>query len=394
MDTPTILIVDDEPAIGSMLKMLLQCANPRCNIQSFTNPLSLLEAIPNQTPNLVISDFRMPEMSGTELLENVRKTSPATIRLLMSGYMAQLAKVGSAHQFIAKPFQPKETVLKVHRAISIQANFQSNPALVKLVTGLQSLPVIPVVFTQLMALLEQTESSLQDIANLLAQDGGMLTRVIQLANSPLFQRGDPVTSAVDAILVLGLQNIKAIVLSLHLFNNYNQLNFQPIKPEQLWSHCWKVGTIAQRLCCKYHGAQFSNDAFFAGILHDLGQLILMENRPQQYMATYEKAVKTKQSLACVEKQEFGLTSQELCSFLAQLWGLSPSVTNAIAHHEAPWMLPHTGFNAGDAVYLANLLVRQQNAYDVFHTPDPDVQYLRSITNGKYDNEDCCILNRF
>ncbi len=277
-----IYIIDDEALIGGMLQMLLKGSDSSWEVKAFEEPSDLIRAVAGRPPNVVIADYRMPVMTGTELQDKVRVMSPATIRILMSGNISNLNKITSAHQFIAKPFLGDEVVAVVTNSLKVQERLRPHAKLGEIISGLRSLPVVPAIFNRLIALLDQDTSTTQEIAFLLAQDGGIMTRIIQLSNSSLFNHGAVVTGPEEAILCLGLRNIKAVVLSLHIFDSYHALIFPETSVQGIWQHCLRTAQLAEELCRKMEARDHATDAFLASLLHDLGRLVLMENMPDQY----------------------------------------------------------------------------------------------------------------
>jgi response regulator RpfG family c-di-GMP phosphodiesterase len=284
-----IYIVDDQAAIRDLLQRLLKCGNSAWEVRGFGEPGELISAVAERPPDMVISDFSMPGMKGTEVQDKIREISPSTIRILLSGSISNLSRIASAHQFIAKPFQAKEVITVVTNSLRAQEWLRRHPRLGDIISGLRSLPVVPAVFHRLIGLLDQDNSATHEIARLLAKDGGIMTRIIQLSNSSLFNHGATVTSPEEAIMCLGLQNIKAVVLSLHVFDSYNSLGFPEAPVRGIWEHCLETAQLAEELCRKMQAREDATNAFLAGLLHDLGQLVLMENARDQYRQVYQQA---------------------------------------------------------------------------------------------------------
>src|ERR1017187_8756445 len=104
----SIYVVDDQEPLLEVTVLALRCMGRDWDVTGFSDPLAALEAVKATEPNAVLSDYLMPGMEGSKLLEQVRISSPATIRLIMSGYVPldKLTLITSAHQYIAKPFEP------------------------------------------------------------------------------------------------------------------------------------------------------------------------------------------------------------------------------------------------------------------------------------------------
>jgi putative nucleotidyltransferase with HDIG domain len=171
-----------------------------------------------------------------------------------------------------------------------------------------------------------------------------------------------VSDAVQAVNILGLDTIKALVLSVSAFSEFHAPASSSFCIEALWHHSMRVGTTA-RLIAKAQGEsqKFVGDAFTAGMLHDVGKLALATNLPARYEAAIQLAQKKGLMLEEAERQTLGASHAEVGAFLMGLWGLPNDIVEAIAYHHAP---PESeGSDAGvftplTAVHAANVLVHE------------------------------------
>lgn len=178
---------------------------------------------------------------------------------------------------------------------------------------------------------------------------------------------------------LGTSNVKALMLSLHVFDAYNRLHFPEISVKSLWLHSWETAQLAHKLCKEQLGEDAANAALFAGLVHDLGCLILMENQPDRYREVCRTAIRESKPLVEVEKEAFGVAHTDLSGFMLRLWGLPQQVIDAVTYCDAPWQGTNNArFNPTVALYMANTLTRQQNPPDQFNTPELNRDYLISV----------------
>lgn len=376
--TKIIYIVDDEQGVRETLKYLFKTFDPTWKVVEFSTASEAVEAVRSRPPQLVLADQTMPGMSGTQMLEIIRQIAPATIRIILSAYPAHPEKITAAHQYLSKPFDHRELEKRIRQALAAQECLH-NPELAQLVASLQSFPALPGVYVELLHELESEDSSCDRMADLLRNDGGSLTRTLQMANSPLFCGSNIITEPTDALLVLGTSVVKALVLSLHVFNSYSMLDFPELSLESLWSHSWKTAQAAQKLCREHLGEEAGNDAFFAGLVHDLGCLILMENHTERFRHVCQRAVRERLPLHEAELAEFRTTHAELSGFMLRLWGMPPTVVEAATYCAAPWKSPRGNeFTPTVALYMADTLTRQQSPPDALITPELERSYLASV----------------
>ena len=373
-----IYIVDDEPGVLQVLGLLLRRLDPNWRVVEFSLPSQALTAIRQNPPHLVLSDHEMPEMSGTKLLDRIRQISPSTVRIMISSHVGFSAKLGAAHQYLGKPCAVQEVENRVRQALAAQDALQ-NPQLAHLVASLTSFPVLPSLYADLIRELDSEDSSLERIAGLLEHDGGLLTRVLQAANSPLFRGSTTVTDPKSALLELGTSNVKALAFSMHVFEHYQRMHFPEMPVELLWRHSCSTARLARQLCMRPLGEGPANDAFFAGLVHDLGCLILMESQPERFRALCQKAQQEGKPLWQAEKEVFHATHEDLSAFMLRLWGIPEAVAKAVTYHNTPWHSARADqFSPTVALYMADIVTRQQSPPDRLVTPDLDRGYLESV----------------
>ena len=297
---------------------------------------------------------------------------------MISSHVGFSKNLGAAHQYLGKPCAIHEVESGVRQALAAQDLLQ-NPQLARLVASLTSFPVLPSIYADLIRELDSEDSSLDRIAGLLEYDGGSLARVIQAANSPLFRGRSVVTDPRIAIFELGTRNVKALVFSMHVFEAYQRMHFPEMPVELLWRHSCSTARLARELCRKTLGDSPANDAFFAGLVHDLGCLVLMENHIESFRTLCQTAQQEGKPLCQAEKEVFHAAHEDLLAFMLRLWGIPDSVVDAVAYHNAPWESPHANqFNAAVALYMANIVARQQCPPDRLITPELNWEYLEVV----------------
>ena len=196
----TIFVVDDQPSVLEMVALVLRSLGREWEVKSFSDPFAAFEAVKTKAPDAVLTDQAMPGMQGSELLELIRAISPTTLRLIMSGCVAlsKLTLITSAHQDIAKPFDPSKLKDMILRTFAAQERM-ANQKLQSVVTSIRSIPSLPQAHHALLAELEDSQSPTDAIARLIANDPGLSVKVLQLANSALFGQGSLITSPVEAV---------------------------------------------------------------------------------------------------------------------------------------------------------------------------------------------------
>lgn len=375
-----VYVVDDQPEVLESVLLLLENIDPAWRVEGFTSAAAVLAAVKAQPPDLVLSDHHMPEMPGGTLLEEVRVAAPKAVRIIMSGYVDvnALSAVVSAHQYIAKPFDLLQIKDLIERTFAARRRMEEQ-GLQELVTALRSLPSLPHIYYSVLKELRDERSSADAIAQLVAQDAGLSSKLLQVANSSLFGPGSLVSSPFDAVMCLGTEMITAVVLSQELFRRYEEIPSQEIDLPRLWNHCWQVAHLAQRICLERELPQAKADeAFLAGILHEVGKLILIDNFPEQFKAACQAALQARAPLTPFLLETFHAAPAHLAAYLLELWGLPGSVVQAVACQEHPENDSSGEFSLATALYVADQVATRKSPPDSFAIADWNAECLQAV----------------
>jgi HD-like signal output (HDOD) protein len=374
-----IYVVDDQPAVMETAVLILRSV-AQWEVTGFKDPLEALAAVQTKAPDLVLSDQLMPGILGSQLLEQVRAISPTTIRVIMSGYVPlnKLALVTSAHQYIAKPFDAMKLRDTIRRSFAAQERL-ADKGLQAIATSLRSIPSLPQAHQALLRELEDDRTATANIARLVSEDAGLSVKVLQLANSPLFGQGQLVTSPAEAVMCLGTDLIAAVVLAQSLFRHYESLAHWEINLQQVWSHCWQTAYVAQQICREMQfSRKASEEAFLAGLLHETGRFILVDNFPTQFQAACQSARQMQSPLAPRLRETFLTCSAHITAYVLELWGMPAPVIDAIAAQDSVAADPSGAFTLASALYVADGIASRQTPPDAFAPEEWNTDYLNAI----------------
>ena len=376
----SIFVVDDQKSLLDLTVLGLQCLGRDWEVTGFNEPLAALEAVKAGEPDAVLSDHMMPGMEGSKLLEQVRIASPNTVRLIMSGYVAldKLTLITSAHQYIAKPFESGKLQELIRRSFAAQDRI-INQGLQMVVTSIRSIPSLPQAHHSLLKELEDNRTGGNTIARLIGDDTGLSVKVLQLANSALFGPGYMVADLAEAVNCLGTEMLSAIVLSQSVFKHYESINKAGLDLPKVWAHCWETACLAQRLCReKKLPHRTGEEAFLAGLLHEVGRFLLFDNFPDQFQIACECAQRTQPPLASSLREVVQTTPSQMSAYVLELWGLPGAVINCISQLDDPGKNPGTGFSLTTALYIADHLASQKFPPDTFAREPWKAGYLQDI----------------
>jgi len=376
-----IIFVDDEISVIMGLQRTLHSMRNEWEMFFTTSGVEALAILADNPVDVVISDMRMPGMDGAELLGKVMEICPGAVRIILSGYSDEqmvLRTVKSAHQFISKPSDVNVIKQTIDRACMLREMF-NDENLLKVVTGIKDLPSLPSLYQRLINEMESPDPSLKRIADIIAQDLTMTARVLQLVNSAFFGLPSKVTRPQQAISLLGINTLKALVLNIHFFSVFLPNSSANIFINHLWKHSMKVSNLARLIVHRESpDPKLEEWAMIAGILHDIGKLPLLEITGHYNRL---KAICSDQKYSAFEAeyQLLGTSHAEVGAYLLGLWGIPDQILEPILFHHRPSKLGETKFSVLTAIHVANALLDQESdPAHVNRLKTIDIGYLSKI----------------
>jgi putative nucleotidyltransferase with HDIG domain len=250
------------------------------------------------------------------------------------------------------------TVLDRTFALSI---WLSNRTVRGLVERMAILPSPPAFYFALVRALRSHDIDLDNLTTHAAKDPALTAKLLQLANSAALGLRQQVTRVQDAISYLGLETTRSLVLLAHSFSYCDKIRAAGFSLERLWQHSLRVGNLARVIAREEKAsAEVIDESFLAGLLHDIGKLLLAVNMPDEYSRVIER---TQEGCSPwqAEFEIFGATHAEVGAELMAAWNLPLSIVEALALHHRPARMISTGFAPLTAVHAANAFVAEFTA---------------------------------
>jgi HD-like signal output (HDOD) protein/CheY-like chemotaxis protein len=358
-----ILFVDDEPMILQGIQHSLRGMRAEWEVVLANSGAEALETMAQAPFDVVITDMRMPGMDGAQLLDVVKVKFPRTVRIILSGQSDRetiLRSVGPSHQYLSKPCDLDELKQRLRRAFALR-DMLNDTHLKEVIGRLKTVPSLPALYVAVTEALRSSDSSITEIGNLIAQDMGMSAKVLQLVNSAFFGLSSRVSSPQQAVLLIGIENLKALVLSVQVFSDLGghltrELGF-------LWNHSMSTAGSAKAIArVELASSGVREDAFTAGLLHDVGRLVLASAFGSEYQQVLKRAAEPGVLLASCEGDAFGCTHNGVGAYLLGLWGLTDSIVEAVAWHHEPIHAQTNSFSALIAVHAADYYDNQLHVH--------------------------------
>jgi HD-like signal output (HDOD) protein len=375
-----VLFVDDEPNILGGLKRMLRPMHREWDMSFAEGSLQALRLLGEKNFDVVISDMKMPGMDGSEFLYQVRNNFPQTVRIILSGYSEKdmiMKSVGTAHQYISKPCDSETLKETVSRACALR-DLLTSDKIRRLVSQIHTVPSLPTLYQELMRELNQPDPKMQKIGAIVKKDIGMTVKILQIINSAFFGLRRNISDASEAIGFLGLDTVSALTLSIGVFEQFETKNGTDSIPGELWNHSMAVAMTAKKIALSVD-KETANDAFTAGLLHDIGEVVLAVNLPEQFAKVKEMMTCEQISQRQAELAVFETTHSEVGAYLIGLWGLPRSIVEAVAFHDFPNKFQTGLFSALTAVHVSNIF-HENKDQDVCSEPENhfDVEFLGKL----------------
>jgi HD-like signal output (HDOD) protein len=375
----SIIFVDDEPNILSGLKRMLRSMRKEMDFDFAEGGKQALEIIAEKEIHVIVSDMRMHGMDGAALLTTVQKQYPHIIRIMLTGQAddeSVLRTVGVVHQFLAKPSDPDTLKEVLTRACALQ-ELMANTELKGLVSSLGSLPSLPKVYNQLQEALRDPECAISDVAKIIEQDMAMSAKVLQLVNSAFFGLFKTIDSPAHAVNLLGLDTVKALVLGVGVFSEINPVENKIFSATSLWAHSVATATFAKKIAqTETDNKQIIDSSFIAGMIHDIGKLLLFSHVQPPFIEAVQMAVDTGMSLVECEQDVMSANHCDVGGYLIGLWGLPGPVIEAITFHHRLGSYPGSSFSPAIAVHAADVIYYKLHPdQNIGAPPELDEEYL-------------------
>jgi putative nucleotidyltransferase with HDIG domain len=351
-----ILFVDDDPMLLEFYRVIMRSESDRWEVRAIDQGQGALDLLDREAFDVIVCDLRMPGLSGFEVMRQVSQRHPQVARITISGIDDQneVARCMEAtHQFLPKPFD-----VKAFRAalacIGSLDTFLAEPELQGLVAKLRTLPSFPSLYLEIMAESRREASCAQSLAEIVARDPGMTAKLLQIVNSAAFALKRRIATPLEAVQYLGAATLQSLALSTHMFSSLPDDPLQGISVQSLWEHAIATATLARSILeFERQDPESCAAAYTAGLLHDIGKLILLQSMPKEYATVLQTALDGQLSVFEAEKRVFKATHAGVGAYVLGLWGLPAPIVEAVAFHHEPSRTATRSVNPLAAVHAAN-----------------------------------------
>jgi len=207
----------------------------------------------------------------------------------------------------------------------------------KVAQGVGDLPTLPTVVSKMIGLIDDQNASADTLARLISTDAALTARLLKRANAAYYGYQREISTVNMAIAVLGFGAVKDMGLWLSVFDTFKGADsaaagFDAVK---FWEHSAACG-VAARMLSKSCASRHAGEAFVAGLLHDMGKMMLNRYFGADLVAVLKTAQSDGYDLDRAENEILGVGHGDVGAWLAENWNLPPIICDAVKHHHAPW----------------------------------------------------------
>jgi HD-like signal output (HDOD) protein len=340
-----------------------------------------MEALARSPFDAVIANLGPGGINDAELLRQAAIHYPRTARFALADVADRemvVNCIGAAHQFISRPWKPSELVSIVERSLALDT-WLATDQLRSFIPRLGKLPGLPSSYFEVIKRAESPNSTIASIAEVIARDPALTARLLQMVNSPACGLSQIVTSPAEAVSILGLETVKSLVLCLQLYGETSPAGAS-FSLDELWEHSFRVAKLSARIVLRcINSERMASEAYTAGLLHNIGQIVLATNLAGEYAAVVETSRQRKRPLQEVEMEQMGVTSSQVGAYLLGLWGMPLALVEAVALHLTPASATVADFSLLTVVHVANVLAYESGGRrDGIPLPRLDASYLSAL----------------
>jgi putative nucleotidyltransferase with HDIG domain len=229
--------------------------------------------------------------------------------------------------------------------------------ILKKVEQISTIPTLPTVLEKITLLLQNPQTSAEEIGLAIKTDQSLASKVLKLVNSAFYGFPGRISTITHAVVILGFSTIKNIVLTASIFDAFKRSGDKgaPFDMEQFWLHSVACGAASKSIA-KSIGFSESEECFIGGLLHDIGKIILCQHVAEEFAEIIEHAASHDQLFIESEQQLFTATHAEIGGMLTESWNLPPLLQHIVKFHHAPTR-SKGHFTATAVVHTADILVR-------------------------------------
>lgn len=272
--------------------------------------------------------------------------------------------------------------------------------ILKVVDEISTIPTLPTVLQKITSLLQNPQTSAEEIGRAITNDQSLASKVLKLVNSAFYGFPGRISTITHAVVILGFSTIKNIVLTASIFESFKKgkdTGTNLFDMEKFWMHSIACGAASLSIA-RQTGYKEKEECFIAGLLHDVGKILLCQYMPEEFNKVIVGVKENDKLFIDIEKEELNATHQEIGGLLVEKWNLPKNLQSAVKYHHNP-MKSQEHFEMTSIVHVADILIRAldmgnggdnkmpmmtNDAWEALKLEEFDIQNLLGVINEEVD----------
>lgn len=379
-----ILVLDnDETSLNAYREALAPKASSwTLSLTRNTEDAKILAA--QQPPDIAVASFHHDNGHGIQALSEIVDIAPMAYAFVTAkddetNLLTEALEGGC--RYLPENCPPDRILSEFLQCLAIDS-WLENPVAKTLLEQRPALHSPPSLYLKILDTLRSPYASVDDISAAISNDLSLSTKILETVNTSQYGFGKDFTKIPDAVATLGISCVTTLVLGAKVFDLAAQSSEHQALINELWYHSANVANAARNITRFETGdASLAEDAFSAGLLHDIGKLVLLETVPDEYIEAQRLAREKGIPAWLSETQFIGCDHAEAGAYLLARWGLPQELCEAAALHHKPSNSSQNAFSLLAAVHAANAIVRQRKNAE---HPDASPSQTFLIELGKED----------
>lgn len=387
---PKILFVDDSIHVLNSLRLNLRTKRQVWDMTFACGGIEAVQKLETEPFDVLVTDLRMPELDGAELLRIAHERYPHMARIVLSGYAEEnsaLKNMALSHHYLGKPCNTEVLIKTINDLLPYQ-DVALSPEMRKLISGLQSLPALSETYAEFQSALTDVNVSIRELSDIIEKDMAMVATVLRVANSPYFAARSRISSVEYAIQLLGIRTLRSIMITRQLFSKLDQSINPEFSFSKLWDHSIRVAGLTHIISEQEKVPQIICDnCFIAGMLHDIGKLILCVLMPKEFNMVLKILQTDTEKNHTIENQILGVSHADIGAYLMYKWGFEQEQIKAVLYHHSEQITKENTSSSIFITHIANIIDHElnesenQNRYGIEHEKQA---IIKKYTSDKYD----------
>ncbi len=335
-ESPVLLVIDDEEEVLAAIKSLLR--KIKITQYYFTSPSEAIRFMQNNKVDLILTDMKMPEISGRELLIEAKKYQPDAIKFMLSAHenkkeILDTLALGLASYYLFKPWDDFEFINLIEK----YTNYYEKEGLKEVINYISSFSRFLLSGAQdknLLAMLENENLNINTLCTEIEKNPFLAAKLIQISNSVSFGAARSITSIKSAVLFIGLRHLKNLLISLSVLKKFTEI-IHPVYHDviyEYWNRTNKRAKIASQISAEWHVKVDTDLLFISTVLTDIGELYFLYTNAEKYKQYVEFVQTTNISRIEAEEKFFIYSHTYVGGVLLNVWNFPEEIVSIVENH--------------------------------------------------------------